>query len=112
MLLNGRSLVDVLCAVSWVREKVSSLALLVLLICAPAWPGLAAESFLDRNPKVPEAVPYGRTIDELRARTPGGKPARQQENAGVATPPEDEVSAPEWPQDEEGTDASGERRAP
>lgn len=43
--------------------------MLVTLACAAtlsySHPALAGESFMHRNPKVPEAAPYGRSLDSL-----------------------------------------------
>jgi hypothetical protein len=52
----------------------SATALALLLIAASARPAPAVESFLDGNPKAPEAIPYPR-VAPTPAATPVATPA-------------------------------------
>jgi hypothetical protein len=76
-------------------------ALLSLLAWPPPRTCLAGESFLSRNAKVPEAVPYGRGSDETTSRTPAAEAGRREEDEPQgAAPPRGTPSRP----DERGQD--------
>jgi len=45
----------------------STAALLLWLIAASAHPACAVDSFLDGNPKAPEAIPYRRRVEPTPA---------------------------------------------
>ncbi len=63
----------------WNGPKIT-LALLAFLLWVPASPSLAGESFLDLNPKVHEAVPYGRSIDPPASPTPEARAGQRAED--------------------------------
>ena len=60
----------------------AGIAIAVVLIQAAAVPCSAGESFLDRDLKVHEAVPYGRSAYETAARTPTPRAGEEPEHAG------------------------------
>ena len=80
------------------KDVAVAFALLSVLASRAARPCLAGESFLDRNVKLHEAVPYGRTIDEATSRTSGvAAGQREEDGAQHAAPPSDTPSGPVEP---------------
>jgi len=66
---------------------------LVLLTAAP--PCLAVDSFLSNNPQAPEAVPYGRTVDQLLAPTPSTGSGQNDAASGQNTATPESTPIPE-----------------
>jgi hypothetical protein len=72
------------------RRHSLSFALFSLLLLAPDRPCAGIDSFLSNNPQAPDAVPYGRSVDERR-RKQRAKPTPPPQ---PATPPAGTASTP------------------